>query len=136
MTNPQPRFLYVEDDMKSRKVVELLITRVLGYPDLVVFENSSNIVERARTLAFVPDIILLDVQIDPYDGFEVLHMLRNDSTFRHTTIIAMTANVMSHAVDELRQAGFNGLIGKPILSDTFPILMNKVLTGEPVWYVP
>lgn len=136
MIKPQPRFLYVEDDVKSRKVVELLITRVLGYPDFAVFENSSNVVERARTLAFVPGIVLLDVQIDPYDGFEVLHMLRNDVILRHATVIAMTANVMTHAVEELRRAGFNGLIGKPILSDTFPMLMNKVLAGEAVWYVP
>ncbi len=71
----------------------------------------------------------------PYDGYELLKMLRSDSTYKEATIIAMTACVMATDVQALRAAGFNGLIGKPILRQVFPGLLKQILTGEPVWFV-
>jgi CheY-like chemotaxis protein len=132
----QPNFLYVEDDLMSRKVMETLITRVLKYQNLVVFEDSSNLLQRARALDAVPEVIFLDVQIHPHDGYEMLEMLRSDPRFQDSIIIAMTANVMSHDVEKLKVAGFNGLIGKPIMKDVFPSLVESILQGESVWFVP
>lgn len=63
-------------------------------------------------------------------------MIRADENYKDTTVIAMTANVMSHDVDKLKKAGFNGLIGKPILKENFPQHIERLLAGEPVWYVP
>ena len=136
MNEAQPYFLYVEDDMRSRKVVELLLTKVMGYRDVTVFENSENFMERVRALPQVPDVIFLDVQIAPYDGYEMIRMLRSDADYQQATIIAMTANVMSHDVEELRRVGFSGLIGKPVLKENFADLVEKLLHGEQVWYVP
>ena len=136
MNEAQPYFLYVEDDMRSRKVVELLLTKVMGYRDVTVFENSENFMERVRALPQVPDVIFLDVQIAPYDGYEMIRMLRGDPDYQQATIIAMTANVMSHDVEELRRVGFSGLIGKPVLKENFADLVEKLLHGEQVWYVP
>ena len=127
--------LYVEDDCNSRKVMSLLLERVMKLP-LTVFENSANIMENINHLESQPNIIFLDIQMQPYDGYQVLKLLRADERFQDTTIIAMTANVMSHDVEQLKQAGFNGLIGKPIMKDVFPQLMERILVGEAVWYVP
>ena len=132
----QPNFLYVEDDMMSRKVMRTLITRVLKFENLVIFEDSNNFMQRVQALHCIPEVIFLDVQIHPHDGYEMLQMLRNDPTYHDTIIIAMTANVMSHDVEQLQQAGFSGLIGKPIMKDIFPSLVDKILQGETVWYVP
>jgi CheY-like chemotaxis protein len=81
-------------------------------------------------------VIFLDVQIHPLDGYEMLRQLREDPTYEKAIIIAMTANVMSHDVEKLQQAGFSGLIGKPIMKDIFPSLIEKVLQGQAVWFVP
>ena len=136
MSNPQPHFLYVEDDMRSRKVVELLLSRVMGYEHVTTFEDSANFMERVRALPTIPDVIFLDVQIKPHDGYAMINMLRSDPTYQKATIIAMTANVMSHDVEQLQQVGFSGLIGKPILKENFPDLVKKLLAGESVWYIP
>jgi CheY-like chemotaxis protein len=135
-SNGQPSFLYVEDDLSSRKVIEVLIKCVLGYQNVMIYENSQNFMAKIEALPWVPDVAFLDVQISPLDGYEMLGMLRSDPRFAKTTIIAMTANVMSYDVDKLRRAGFNGLIGKPILKESFPDLVQRVLAGESIWYVP
>jgi CheY-like chemotaxis protein len=136
MNKAQPHFLYVEDDMRSRKVVELLLTKVMGYREVTIFEDSENFMERIRALPHVPDVIFLDVQIAPHDGYEMIRMLRSDAAYQQATIIAMTANVMSHDVEELQRVGFSGLIGKPVLKENFADLVEKMLGGEQVWYVP
>lgn len=136
MNKPQPNFLYVEDDMRSRKVVELLLTKVMDYTNLTIFQDSANFMQRVKALPTMPDVIFLDVQITPHDGYAMIKMLREDPLFQHATIVAMTANVMSHDVEQLQQVGFSGLIGKPVLKENFPDLVGKLLAGESVWYVP
>jgi two-component system, cell cycle response regulator DivK len=136
MTSPDDMFLYVEDDGMSREIVEILFKMVMGYPNLIVFEDSANFMERLRALPKVPSLIMLDVQVGPHDAYQMLTMLRSDPAYEKTIVIAMTANVMSYDVEKLKQAGFNGLIGKPIMRDAFPGLIAKLAAGEPVWYVP
>lgn len=131
----EPCFLYVEDDMASREVVKVLITKVLKWEKIAIFEDSANFMERIAGLSFVPAIIFLDIQIGPHDGFALIKMLREDERFKDKTIIAMTANVMVTDVEKLRSAGFDGLIGKPIDRAIFPKLVNKVIHREAVWYV-
>lgn len=131
-----PVFLYVEDDVLSRKVMLTLITKVLKFQRITIWEDSTNFAERLALLNPIPDIIFLDVQIRPYDGYEMLRMLRSEPAFQDSIIIAMTANVMSHDVEKLQKAGFSGLIGKPIMKDIFPQLIDKVLQGQPIWFVP
>ena len=131
-----PVFLYVEDDMFSREVISLMIQDVLGYDQLTIFEDSENFKKRVCELSPQPNIIFLDIQIQPNDGYAMLNMLREEPRFADTTVIAMTANVMSHDVEKLRAVGFSGLIGKPLVKDVFPQLIDRILTGESVWYVP
>lgn len=125
--------LYVEDDALSREVMQVMITQLLG-SDLTVFENSENFLERARALPAVPDVIFLDVHIGPHDGYEMLEMLKNDPAFTSSTIIAMTASVMTYDVERLREAGFHGLIAKPLRKRVFPELMQRLLNGESIWF--
>lgn len=129
-------FLYVEDDFASRQVVKVLITRIMRYQNLHLFENSADFTTRVNGLNPKPNIIFLDIQMRPHDGYTVLKMLREDPNFAHARIIAMTANVMSTDVDQLKVAGFDGLIGKPIDNNIFPQLVARIIAGESIWYLP
>ncbi len=131
-----PHFVYVEDDTLSREVVRVLIQEVLGYPALTLLDSSANLLEQLGSLPYAPEIFFLDMQVAPHDGFEMLRMLRAAPPFRDKIIVALTANVMAHDVEALRQAGFDGLIGKPVRKKIFPELVERLLRGEPVWYIP
>jgi CheY-like chemotaxis protein len=50
-------------------------------------------------------------------------------------IIAMTASVMMVDVEQLKAAGFSGLLGKPIRNRTFPEMLERILEGDAVWYI-
>ena len=134
MAGENPTFLYVEDDTLSREIMQLLM-EVLGYTDISILAENDNFMDRVQALPHVPDVAFLDIQMRPHDGYEMLQMLRDDPSYKGCTVIAMTASVMATDVDALRKAGFDGLIGKPIMRNVFPKLVQQILAGESVWYV-
>jgi two-component system cell cycle response regulator DivK len=128
-------FLYVEDDYLSREIMELVLMRGLGYSDVFMFEDSSDFMRRVTALTPRPDVIFLDIHVEPIDGFEMLRLLRKSRVFDPVPIIAMTASVMNEEVQQLKEAGFDGAVGKPIDIDTFPEIVSLILHGQEVWHV-
>lgn len=127
--------VYLEDDPASRHVMSLVLEKAVGITTYAIFENSQNIMEKLGKLVAVPDIVLLDIHMTPYDGFEVLRMVRADPVYRSATVIALTASVMNEEVDKLRTAGFDGAISKPIDHRYFPELLKRIAGGEAVWSI-
>jgi CheY-like chemotaxis protein len=80
-------------------------------------------------------VILLDIHVRPYTGFEMLEMLRNHPDYRTTPVVALTASVMNEEIIHLRQAGFNGVIAKPVDIDAFPKILERIMRGEAFWNV-
>jgi CheY-like chemotaxis protein len=132
---PNPVFLYVEDEPFSRKVLEMIMTRGLGYKHVNIFENSEQFCQRIDELAPKPNIIFLDIHMLPINGFEMLKLLRQHPDYQDKQVIALTASVMNEEVDLLRHAGFNGAIAKPIDQASFPALLEQILDGEEVWNI-
>jgi CheY-like chemotaxis protein len=127
-------FLYVEDDSMSRQVMDRMITGLSS--TITIYEDSAQFAERISALETIPDAVFLDVQIGPLNGFQMLQILREDPRFDAVPIIAMTASVTVSEINELKNAGFDGLIAKPVRKRIFPELLARVLAGEAVWYVP
>jgi CheY-like chemotaxis protein len=130
----QPIILYVEDEARSRKVMRL-ITMDMGLSDVTIFEDSTDFAARAKALIPKPDVVFLDIHVKPYNGFEMLTMLRALEQFKGVPIVAMTASVMNEEIDQLRTAGFDGCLAKPIDMDTFPNTLARILKGEAVWRI-
>jgi len=128
--------LYVEDDPGSRKVMRVLVSTVADPVELITFEDSTDFMERVAALEAVPDVFLLDIQITPHDGFSMLKMLRGAADFRDKMVMALTASVMNEEINKLREAGFDGVLGKPISFRTFPDTLRRILAGERIWTVP
>lgn len=128
-------YLYVEDDPMSRQIMQIIIENGLGSKNITIFDDSTDFWERITHIPHIPTVILLDIHVRPYDGFQMLTMLREDSRFAGSKIIALTASVMNEEVEQLRKAGFDGAIAKPLSIQTFPELLRRVMTGESVWHI-
>jgi CheY-like chemotaxis protein len=132
---PHPRFLYIENDEMSREVMKALLTRGLGYPDVTMFESSADLEDQLGGLAQKPDVIFVDIHMEPIDGFAMLDLIRRNAEYGGVPVVALTASVMYEEVRKLRDAGFNGVIAKPINYDTFPGALDRILSGEQVWNI-
>ncbi len=130
-----PAVLYVDDDPGSREVMDLLLSTMLGLRHVTILSDSTRFVEILTSQSPKPDIILLDIHVEPLDGFEMLKAVRALPPFSTTPVVALTASVMNEEVQRLRVAGFHGVIAKPIDIDTFPSLLSRILEGESYWNV-
>jgi CheY-like chemotaxis protein len=127
--------LCVEDDFSNRLVMKLLVEKTLHARYYAIFEDSADFLPRVRNLPVRPDIILLDIHVSPFNGFQMLQMIREDSVYFDTKVVALTASVMNEEVERLRKSGFDGAIGKPITLSTFPVVIERIINGESIWQV-
>src|SRR5258706_10038101 len=124
--------LYVEDDAQSRRIIRMVLEKRMALQHVTILENSLNFQAVVSALDPKPSIILLDIHMQPYSGFEMLEMLRQLEWSRNIPIIALTASVMSEEIQRLRTAGFNGCLSKPIDLQTFPETFKRILAGETI----
>jgi CheY-like chemotaxis protein len=133
--NTLPAVLYVEDDQRSRRIMQLLLQGEMDLEHVTLFEDSTDFMERVVALQPKPDVILLDIHVRPYTGFEMLAMLRASADFGQTPVVALTASVMNEEIQQLKDAGFNGVVSKPVNIDTFPDLLHRIRGGESIWRI-
>ena len=133
--NEQPVVLYVEDNLQSCTLMQMMLVRRLGLQHVTIWPDSTNFLARLETLDPKPDVIFLDIHMEPYNGFQMLTMLREHYNYQETPIVALTASVMGEEVHHLRTAGFDGCIAKPIDLSTFPDALRGILAGEEVWTI-
>src|SRR3972149_5645523 len=134
--NPQkPVLVYVEDDENSIFVMKMVVERVMKLPTLYVLQSGADFVQQVKGLGVVPDVFMLDIQMKPYDGVELLSMLRSDPQFKYSKVIALTASVTKEEVSLLKGGGFGGPIAKPLNIEVFPDLIARIIKGEHIWYI-
>jgi CheY-like chemotaxis protein len=135
MNSQKPILVYVEDDENSIFVMKMVVERVMKLPALYVLQSRADFVKQVKGLGVVPDIFLLDIQMKPFDGVELLSMLRKDPQFKCSKVIALTASVTNEEVSLLKSGGFDGAIAKPLNIEVFPDLIARIINGEQVWYI-
>lgn len=135
MNHQRPVLVYVEDDEASIIVMKAIVERIMKLPTLYVLQNRADFVQQAKQLGVMPDIFLFDIQMKPYDGFDLLALLRGNPEFDACKVVALTASVMSEEVARLKRRGFDGAIAKPLNIDVFPDLIARIMNGESVWYI-
>lgn len=130
-----PAILYVEDEPMSRMVMDLLLKGRMGLENVTFFEDSHNFMGRLNSLSPQPEVIFLDIHMEPIDGFEMLELVRNADHFQTTPVVALTASVMNEEIARLRSAGFDGCLAKPIDLETFPDSLQQIISGKRVWQI-
>ena len=135
MNSKSPILVYVEDDENSILVMKMVVERVMKLPSLHVLQSRADFVQQVKGLGVTPDVFMLDIQMKPYDGVELLSMLRKDPQFKCSKVIALTASVTNEEVSLLKSGGFDGAIAKPLNIEAFPDLIARIINGEQVWYI-
>jgi signal transduction histidine kinase/ActR/RegA family two-component response regulator len=107
------RVLAAEDNAVNQLVLKTLLHQMGVDPTVV--ENGQQAV--AAWEAGDWDVILMDIQMPVMDGLTATAAIRNleaDTGRPRTPIVALTANAMSHQVEQYALAGMDGHVAKPI----------------------
>ena len=104
------KILVVEDNELNLKLFCDLL-RAHGYAAEPV-RDGREAVERAR--AFVPDLVVMDIQMPHISGLELIEQMKADAGLRATPIMAVTAYAAQGDEERIRDAGAEGYVSKPI----------------------
>ena len=129
--------LYIEDNAVNVLLVEELV-RSLGGLSLVSEGTAASGVARATRLQ--PDLVLVDLQLPDFDGYEVLRRLQADPRTRGLPCVALSANAMPEDVRRGIAAGFADYWTKPIdfavfisaLKERFPAIAPAAAAPPPL----
>lgn len=107
--------LIVEDNERNMK----LARDVLQFHGFRTVEtvNGEDAVVMARE--HLPDLILMDISLPGIDGVEATRQLKEEPSTATIPIVALTASVLQADRARFDEAGFAGLIPKPIDVMTF-----------------
>jgi signal transduction histidine kinase/ActR/RegA family two-component response regulator len=116
------QILYIEDNQVNVLLVEELVKTVSG---LAISSEGTGRAGVARAKALRPDLVLIDLQLPDFDGFEVLRRLRAEPSTAAIPCIALSANAMPEDIENGLAAGFADYWTKPIDFSHFLTALKK-----------
>lgn len=121
------RILVVEDNDLNRK----LFCDVLSANGFTVdpVADGQNALQRARD--FVPNLVIMDIQLPNISGLDLIAQLKNDPMLRDTPVLAVTAYAGKGDEERIRDVGAKGYLAKPVSIGPFMSAVKSLLAPGP-----
>jgi CheY-like chemotaxis protein len=120
------RVLVVDDNETAAEALSLALGED-GYETRYVFGGVAAI---QLVSHWVPDVIVLDINMPEYDGFETAHLLRCLTNTRNAGIIAFTALSAPDVARQGLPAGFDAYCQKGCALDALPSLIDRLVVRQ------
>ncbi len=116
------RILIIDDAHAIARMTQAVLQRD-GHQVEIAFDGQQG-VEAARQ--FRPDLILCDLNMPRWSGYDVVRALRADSGLQNSMLVAVTGYDDDSERQQTAQAGFDAHIVKPISLKSFQDLIRKL----------
>ena len=116
--------LYVEDNLANLTLIETILAARSHCTLVPALQGQLGL-----DLAWEhrPDLILLDLHLPDLPGDEVLRRLRADPRTRETPVVVISADATNRRIEQLRAAGADGYLTKPLDIDQFLETVDAIL---------
>ena len=123
----RPLVLIVEGHEDTRALYALALT-TMGF-DVVTAQDGTDACRRAWEID--PDIIVTDLPVPQYDGWQFLQDLKQNPRTRDVPVIAVSGYVQPSLRERAIRDGFAAFFPKPCLPDELAEGLRQVLNGQP-----
>jgi PAS domain S-box-containing protein len=117
--------LFIEDNLSNVKLISHVLRR-RPHAQLIPAMQGSLGVELARKHR--PDVVLLDLSLPDMDGRDVLRRLKAAPETTDIPVVVLSAEAAPTRVDELRAAGADGYLTKPLDVKEFLTILDPLLS--------
>jgi chemosensory pili system protein ChpA (sensor histidine kinase/response regulator) len=115
--------MVVDDSITVRKVTARLLKR--QGMDVLTAKDGLDAV--AQLQEYIPDLMLLDVEMPRMDGYELATYVRNTPDWKHIPIIMITSRTGTKHRDRAEKIGINRYLGKPFNENELLENINALL---------
>ena len=117
--------LHVEDNVDNRDLISLY----LEDENVTVKEVETGKEALEILKVFVPDLILMDIQLPELNGYDTTKIIRRNEKLKNIPIIALTANATKEEIEKYSHV-FDEYITKPVDEDIFIKTISKYLSHK------
>lgn len=117
------RILVVEDNDLNRK----LFCDVLKSQGFAVEPVADGHAALDKAREFVPNLIIMDIQLADVSGLELIERAKADMALRHIPVLAVTAYAGKGDEERIRDAGAEGYLAKPVSIGPFLAAVRGLL---------
>jgi two-component system cell cycle response regulator DivK len=107
--------LIVEDNELNTKLFrDLLLSRGHRVVETREGKEALNLARSEK-----PNLILMEIQVPEISGFELIKLIKQDSSISSIPVVAVTAFAMKGDEEKIRQSGCDDYLAKPISVGSF-----------------
>jgi CheY-like chemotaxis protein len=117
------KVLIAEDDDASRELL-IEVLDMCGF-DVCAVRNGQEALDQFES--YLPDLVVLDIQMPVLDGIRALRQLRRLDRGAHLPVIALTAFAMAGERERFLAEGFDGCLAKPFSATSLRQELKKHL---------
>lgn len=117
------KVLLVEDVYESR----LLVRQIMGRLGVTLVEATDGPQGVAVAKAERPDLILMDLSLPVYDGWEATRRLKTDAATARIPVVIVTAHSMADELKQVHEIGCTGYVTKPLNPSGFGRYVERLL---------
>lgn len=121
------RIMVVEDNDLNRK----LFCDVLKSQGFTVEPVGDGLEALDKARAFVPNLMIMDIQLPNISGLELIEGAKADPLLRAIPVLAVTAYAGKGDEDRIREAGADGYLAKPVSIGPFMAAVKRLLENAP-----
>jgi PAS domain S-box-containing protein len=121
--------LYVEDNLANLSLVETILRPHPTWRLIPALQGGLGLELAAE---HAPDLVLLDLHLPDMPGREVLRRLRADPRTAHLPVVVISADATPRTIDELRAAGAEAFLTKPLDVRAFVATVERLLAARRV----
>ncbi len=118
------RILVIEDQEDNRRIARDLLSSK-GY-EIIEAVTGEEGVQQAKEQK--PDLILMDIQLPDFDGYEVARRIKSFEELKEIPIIAVTSYALSGDDVKAFEAGCNDYLSKPYSPRALLMKVNENLS--------
>jgi two-component system, cell cycle response regulator DivK len=120
------RVLVIEDNRDNLGLIRFALERA-GYTVTAAETGASGV---SAALASSLDLIIVDINVPDFDGYEVTRRIRRSSPDHAVPIVAITSNAMAGDREKTLEAGCDGYFEKPIDPITIVDQIEKAVASS------
>jgi PAS domain S-box-containing protein len=130
----KPSTILIADDVENNRKY---LSSVLQDTGLILLESRDGLETYEIAKVKKPDLIITDLKMPIFNGFELLKKLHDNPVLKHIPVIATTASASIEERDRLKVHNFDGILIKPIqINDVFleltRFLPHTFMEDEPI----
>ena len=124
MSNPDLKFLIVDDFSTMRRIVRGLLKEI-GYHNAEEAEDGSVALQMLKAAKY--DFVVSDINMPVMNGFELLAAVKADDTLKHLPVLMVTAEARKEDIVRAAKDGAAGYIVKPFTKATLEEKVQKIM---------